>query len=75
MANKKELVIGIDIGTHAVKVCQLQLSGKEGYRLLAEGSAALPAEAVEDGDLKELEGTTRRIILELARGEIGRAHV
>lgn len=53
MANKKELVIGIDIGTHAVKVCQLQPSGKEGYRLLAAGSAALPAEAVEDGDLKE----------------------
>ena len=53
MANKKELVIGIDIGTHAVKVCQLQPSGKEGYRLLAAGSAALLAEAVEDGDLKE----------------------
>ena len=53
MANKKELVIGIDIGTHAMKVCQLQPSGKEGYRLLAAGSAALPAEAVEDGDLKE----------------------
>lgn len=54
MAKKEELVVGIDIGTHAVKVCQLQKVAK-GYRLLAAGSAALPAEAVEDGVLNEAE--------------------
>ena len=52
MAKKKELVVGIDIGTHSVKVCQLQPTGRDGYRLLAAGSAVLPGEAVEDGDLK-----------------------
>lgn len=54
MAKKEELVVGIDIGTHAVKICQLQKTGR-GYRLLAAGSAVLPAEAVEDGALHEPE--------------------
>ena len=55
MAKKEELVIGIDIGTHAVKICQLQRVAKGGYRLLAAGSALLPAEAVEDGAIHEPE--------------------
>lgn len=61
MAKKRELVVGIDIGTHAVKVCQLQPSGKEGYRLLAAGSALLPAEAVEDGDLKDPDAVSKTV--------------
>ncbi len=52
MAKKEELVVGIDIGTHAVKVCQLQKTSR-GYRLLAVGGAVLPADAVEDGTLHE----------------------
>ena len=55
MAKKEELVIGIDIGTHAVKICQLQRVAKGGYRLLAAGGALLPAEAVEDGAIHEPE--------------------
>lgn len=59
MAKKKELVVGIDIGTHAVKICQLQPSGRDGFRLMAAGSAALPGEAVEDGDLKAPEDVAK----------------
>lgn len=54
MAQKDNLIIGVDIGSHAVKICQLQKAGK-GYRLLAVGSAALPQGAVEDGVLQEPE--------------------
>lgn len=61
MAKKEELVVGIDIGTHAVKACQLQKTGK-GYRLLAVGSAVLPAEAVEDGILHEPEAVGKVIV-------------
>jgi len=52
MAQKDNLITGVDIGSHAVKICQLQKSGK-GYKLLAVGSAALPPGAVEDGVLQE----------------------
>lgn len=52
MAKKDTLITGVDIGSHAVKICQLQKSGK-GYKLLAVGSATLPPGAVEDGVLQE----------------------
>ena len=54
MAKKEKLLVGVDIGTHAVKVCQLQKAGDE-YSLLSLGSAVLPAGAVEDGVLQEPE--------------------
>lgn len=54
MAKKENLVTGIDIGSSAVKVCQLQKTSK-GYNLLALGSAALPPGSVEDGVLQEPE--------------------
>jgi type IV pilus assembly protein PilM len=52
MAKKENLVTGVDIGSSAVKVCQLQKTGK-GYKLIALGSAALPPGSVEDGVLQE----------------------
>ena len=52
MAKKDQLIVGVDIGSHAVKICQLQKSGKN-YKVLAIGSANLPAGAVEDGVLQE----------------------
>lgn len=52
MAKKEQLVTGVDIGSSAVKVCQLQKTGK-GYNLVALGSAALPGGLVEDGILQE----------------------
>ena len=54
VSKAKFLLVGIDVGAHAVKICQLQKTGR-GFRLLAAGSAALPAEAVEDGVLNEPE--------------------
>jgi len=49
-----DLVTGIDIGSHAVKVCQLKRSGK-GYSIVALGSAVLPEGAVDDGSLNDPE--------------------
>ncbi len=52
MAKKEQLITGVDIGSHAVKICQLQKAGK-GYKLVAVGSAAIPPGAVEDGVLQD----------------------
>ena len=60
MAKKEKLITGVDIGSHAVKVCQLQKSGK-GYTLLAVGSAALPPGSVEDGVLQDPEEVGRAV--------------
>jgi type IV pilus assembly protein PilM len=58
MANKEQLVTGVDIGSSAVKVCKLQKTGK-GYTIVAVGSAALPPGSVEDGVLQEPEEVGR----------------
>jgi type IV pilus assembly protein PilM len=50
--SQKELVVGLDIGSHAVKVCQLKRSAS-GYTISALGSAVLPEGAVDDGTLNE----------------------
>ena len=60
MAQKDNLITGVDIGSHAVKICQLQKASK-GYKLLAVGSAALPLGAVEDGALQEPEAVGKVI--------------
>jgi len=52
MAKKEKLLVGVDIGSHAVKVCQLRKNG-DGYSLVSLGSAAIPPGAVEDGILQE----------------------
>ncbi|MBW1636389.1 MAG: type IV pilus assembly protein PilM [Deltaproteobacteria bacterium] len=52
--SKNDLVAGIDIGSHAVKVCQLKRSGN-GYSIVALGSAVLPEGAVDDGSLNDPE--------------------
>ncbi len=60
MAKKENLITGVDIGSHAVKVCQLQKTGK-GYSLIAVGSAALPPGSVEDGVLQDPEEVGRTV--------------
>lgn len=60
MAKKENLIVGVDIGSHAVKICQLQKTGQT-YRLLAVGSAAIPPGAVEDGVLQEPEEVGKAI--------------
>lgn len=52
MAKKENLITGVDIGSHAVKVCRLQKMGRD-YKVIAIGSASIPAGAVEDGVLQE----------------------
>ncbi len=49
---QQSLTVGLDIGSHAVKVCELVESG-QGFKLVSLGSARLPADAVEDGELRD----------------------
>jgi type IV pilus assembly protein PilM len=51
---REQLVIGVDIGSHAVKVCQLK-KGDKAYSVLNVGSTILPEGAVDDGTLNEPE--------------------
>jgi type IV pilus assembly protein PilM len=53
-AKKKQFPVGIDIGSHSIKVCQVIPSGDE-FKLLSLGSSKLPEGAVEDGILQEPE--------------------
>ncbi|MDZ7640431.1 MAG: pilus assembly protein PilM [Desulfurivibrio sp.] len=48
--DKRPLALGLDIGSHAVKACELRAS-VAGYRLAALGSALVPPEAIDDGAL------------------------
>ncbi len=52
--SQNELVVGIDIGSHAVKVCQLKRTSN-GYAIVAIGSNVLPDGAVDDGTLNDPE--------------------
>ena len=54
MAKKEKLLVGIDIGSSAVKACQLEKT-KKGYTLVALGSASIPEDCIEDGVLKDPE--------------------
>jgi type IV pilus assembly protein PilM len=60
MAKKENLIVGVDIGSHAVKICQLQKAGNS-YKLLSLGSAALPEGCVEDGVLQEPEEVAKAL--------------
>jgi type IV pilus assembly protein PilM len=53
-SSRVKLCVGLDIGSHAVKICELADTGK-GFRLLSLGSARLPEGAVEDGVLQDPE--------------------
>jgi type IV pilus assembly protein PilM len=60
MAQKENLIIGVDIGSYAVKVCQLKKAGKD-FQLISVGSAALSPGAVEDGVLQDPDEVARAI--------------
>lgn len=60
MAKKDNLIIGVDIGSYAVKVCQL-LKTSQGYKLSAIGSSLIPPGAVEDGVLQNPEEVAKTI--------------
>jgi type IV pilus assembly protein PilM len=52
--SKKKLVVGIDIGSHSVKICHLKQVA-DGYSIDALGSIVLPEGAVDDGTLNDPE--------------------
>lgn len=58
---KQNLSIGLDIGSHAVKICEIATGGK-GLRLISLGSALLPATAFVDGVLEDHDAVTRVIV-------------
>ncbi len=60
-----DLVVGIDIGSHAIKVCQLKRTD-QAYMVVNLGSAVLPEDAVDDGTLNDPE-LVRKIIDELLK--------
>lgn len=51
-SRQPKLSLGVDIGSHAVKICELE-SRNSGLYLTTLGSAQLPAGAVEDGILQD----------------------
>jgi len=52
--SQKDLVVGLDIGSHSIKVCQLK-KVSSGYSIVALGSTVLSEGAVDDGTLNEPE--------------------
>ncbi len=53
LSNQK-LTVGLDIGSHSVKVCEFAEAGKK-RKLVSLGTAQLPVGAVEDGELRDPE--------------------
>jgi type IV pilus assembly protein PilM len=60
MAKKEIPIVGIDIGSHAVKICEVRRAGKS-YELLTLGTAALSPGAVDDGALQDAEDVSAAI--------------
>ncbi|MGB3213003.1 MAG: type IV pilus assembly protein PilM [Desulforhopalus sp.] len=58
--SQSELVVGLDIGSHAVKACQLKRT-PSGYGIVTLGSIVLPEGAVEDGTLNDPEVVSKSI--------------
>ncbi len=59
-AGKQKLALGLDIGSHAIKICEMNLSGGK-LAVRALGSAILPQGVVEDGVLQDPEAVSRII--------------
>lgn len=58
--SQDNLVVGVDIGSHAVKVCQLKRVDNA-YSVVALGSVILPEGAVDDGTLNDPEAVAKAI--------------
>src|SRR6266478_7044673 len=59
-AMRRKLLVGIDIGTHSIKVVRLKQKG-QGYQLLNFGIMPLRPEAVVDGNIAETEAIVEAI--------------
>lgn len=54
--SKKKLLVGLDIGSSSVKVCELQVSGKgsaQRFKLQKLGSAPVAHDAIVEGDIMD----------------------
>ena len=54
--SKKKVLVGLDIGSSCVKVCEMQAVGKgsvQRYRLQKLGVAPVPPDAIVDGDIMD----------------------
>lgn len=56
----QQLTLGIDIGSHSVKICQM-VDSSGGYELVAMGSALLPYGAIDEGALQDPESVAEAI--------------
>jgi type IV pilus assembly protein PilM len=66
--SKSKPVVGLDIGSSAVKAVELKASGK-GYRVVACGSEPVPADSIVDGAIVDgvaVAGAIRRLLDRLA---------
>ncbi len=71
--NKKKLLVGLDIGSSGVKVCELQAVGKgsaQRYRLQKLGAAPVPHDAIVDGDIMDSNAVANAIRQVLAEQKI-----
>ncbi len=66
---KRPDVVGLDIGTSAVKAVELRPRGS-GYELVGFGMAYVPAGAIQGGEIKEPEAVQQAIRQALTRGGV-----
>jgi len=71
--SKKKLLVGLDIGSSCVKVCELQAIGKgssQRFRLQKLGVAPVPHDAIVDGDIMDSNAVSTAIRQVLAEQKI-----
>ena len=71
--SKTKSLVGLDIGSSSVKVCELQQIGKGSnirYRLQKLGQVALPSDAIVDGDIMDSNAVASAIRQVLAEQNI-----
>jgi len=71
--SKKKLLVGLDIGSSCVKVCELQAVGKgssQRFRLQKLGVAPVPHDAIVDGDIMDSNAVSTAIRQVLAEQKI-----
>jgi type IV pilus assembly protein PilM len=71
--SKTKSLVGLDIGSSSVKVCELQQLGKGSgirYRLQKLGQVALPSDAIVDGDIMDSNAVASAIRQVLAEQKI-----
>lgn len=71
--SKKKLLVGLDIGSSAVKVCELKVTGSgnnQKFRLQKLGMAPIPHDSIVDGDIMDSNAVASAIRQVLAEQKI-----